>query len=198
MYTIFWATDFLKDIREGKLAPADRANYLTCERGLGMTNLMPYTPEEMARMKRQQELKQETQHTLTYQDAKKFVTNARLPPLTYENLMLLLATYAKFLEMLFVPQKVGVAYNRNSHLDGVNAVRMQIFANAGEKEKMPMLYWAMIAWKVIDDQCKHFSECMSMQALGTKGALVWPRTDLHDFANFTMRSGQEFSLMTFP
>ena len=55
-----------------------------------------------------------TKTTLTYSEAKKAAKAPRIPPQTYESTLMLLTTYALFIEMLFG--------GNNAHLRGINVI----------------------------------------------------------------------------
>ena len=106
--------------------------------------------------------------------------------------MMLFTTYALFLEMLFG--------QNNQHLQGLNAVRGQLMAMAQIRKVLTPMYFANVVWAVLDDGVRHFNECMpfdDLQGITSQMQVVWPRTDLHNFAKM-MRGNQNVALLTLP
>ena len=69
--------------------------------GISMLHMLPWSREDKIHHERKHEIKKRTARTRTYAEEKKFLRAARLPPTVYERIMMLLNTYAQFLEMLF-------------------------------------------------------------------------------------------------
>jgi hypothetical protein len=154
---------------------------------------MPYSPEEIALLERERKRKQQSINNWGYTDAKRAERTPRLPPVRYSEVLQLFTTYALLLQVLF-----GGPTN-NSHLAGLNDVRGQLKSMAGVQHRLKPMYFANVVWAVLDDACKHFSECMTMEALrsSTPSTIRWPRSGLAGVAQ-DMRGSQTIDYWTMP
>ena len=69
----------------------------------------------------------------------------------------------------------------------------------GIQHRLSRHYITTISWAIINDSCKHFSECIPMDDLtdSTSSILIWPRSDLGNFA-YQMNSALDINLIIFP
>ena len=141
-------------IRKVELTESGEATFLTSDSRLSIIQMLPVGPTEEAQLEYERILRGKTRTTLTYSEAKTAAKAPRLPPRTYESTLMLLTTYALFIEMLFG--------KNNAHLQGINAIRGQLMSMAQISRNLTPLYFENIIWAVIDDMCKHFNECMAM------------------------------------
>ena len=86
--------------------------YATSEACLSLLLLMPHTEEARLKIEAEYQRRRAAGKTVTVADLKKAERAPRLPPVRWEELLMLLTTYALFLEMLFT--------SKNEHLCGVN------------------------------------------------------------------------------
>ena len=87
---------------------------------------------------------------------------------------------------------------KHESLLGVDGVQRELMTMARIKQKLTMLYYANEIWAILDNMCKHFNECMSIDDVQHAWCgLVWPQTDLRGFAH-QMRALQDINLITLP
>ena len=189
-YNIWWPDEFVKAIRMVEPVESGQACFLTSCLGMSLLNLLPRSAAEIAIIKKDKRARDKAMSNLTFAEAKQIEKAPRLPPTTYEGTLMLLTTWALFLAMLFT--------EHNEHLQGVDEVRARLMEMSGVTEKLTPMYLANVMWAVLDDQCKHFNECMSMDDFrNPRGRVIWPRTNLRGFAQ-TMAGQQNILLLTFP
>ena len=191
-YDIHWSEELIMAIRKVEFTESGTATFITSEEGISLLQLLPRSPEEIAVMEGERKLREKTVKTLSYTEAKKMERAPRLPTWRFEDTMMLFTTYALFLEMLFG--------QNNQHLQGLNAVRGQLMAMAQIRKVLTPMYFANVVWAVLDDGVRHFNECMpfdDLQGITSQMQVVWPRTDLHNFAKM-MRGNQNVALLTLP
>mmetsp|Transcript_34257 Transcript_34257/g.72093 ORF Transcript_34257/g.72093 Transcript_34257/m.72093 type:complete len:174 (+) Transcript_34257:1520-2041(+) len=171
-HDIYFVKEFLEAIRKVELVVSSQVTFLTAEYGLSLLNLMPRSREEMARLDAKQKNLDATAATTTFVDAKKAQKAPRLPPTQFDLMASLLTVYALFIKMLFT--------EKTTHLCGLNEIRRALMTMNGIQHRLSQRYLATISWAIINDACKHFSECMLMDDLvgSTSSLLIWPRSDL--------------------
>ena len=67
-------------------------------------------------------------------------------------------------------------FGKNSkHLNGVDCIQRELMGMVRTKEKLTESYYANKIWAIIDDMCKHFNECMSLDDFqSARFGLNWP------------------------
>ena len=190
-YSQFWTDEFLKAIRTVEFTESDEASFVTSETGISALCLLPKSTKEVAKLKRDKLAMIAAKGNISVADAKKLQRRPRMPPAEWEPMVTLLTTYSMLLRMLFG--------RRNNHLKGVDQVRRVLMKLGKNKSKLNAQYFANVMWAVLDDGCKHFSECTSLEDLqmGAAYTITWPTTDLFGFAD-TMRGSQQIELLTLP
>ena len=64
---------------------------------------------------------------------------------------------------------------KNEHLLGVDGDQRELMTMAKMKQKLTLSYYANVIWAILDDMCKHFNECMSIDDFQhAQFGLVWP------------------------
>ena len=194
-YRIYWAEELLTSLRKVTLTKSARATWATTEKGISPLLLMPRTEETRLAIEFEYQRRLAAGKNVTVADLQRAEREPRLPPQRYEELIMLLTTYALFLEMLFGAM--------NAHLRGVNAIRRELLAMADHKHLYDKWFYAQITWAIIDDGVDHFNQWMpfaDIQAATTTRAresLVWPTTRLLRLAT-SLGQQTNINLVTFP
>ena len=111
-YDIYWDEEILTALRKVALTKSGRATYQTSETCISPLLLMPHLDEVRLEIEKEYQRRKAAGRNVTVADLKKAERTPRLPPLRWEDLVLLMTTYALFLEILFT--------SNNEHLKGLN------------------------------------------------------------------------------
>jgi hypothetical protein len=193
-YGVYWSEDLIKSIRKGTFTTANVATYRTSESALSMLALMPRTEEERIEIEQEYQRRKDAGKNVTTGDLKAAARKPRMPPTRWEEVLMLLTTWALLLEMLFG--------ERNQHLQGINAIRRHLMSLAETKHCYNAAYFANVVWACVDDSVRYFNQVMPHEHLELASGLdiiqlQFPTSRLHDIAK-ALAIQSDFKVATFP
>ena len=189
-FDIDWPDDMLKAIRTARPYESAEADFLTSEMGIAPMALLPRSRDETRAIQAEKRAMERANNVMTLTESRRISNRPRMPPKTWEKTCALLTTYSLLVEMLFTGE--------GEHAEGLDDVRRALKALSKNTDKLTPLYFANVMWKVYDDGCKYFDECVEMDDFADPRAdILWPRTDLR---RFSLRIGdtETIRLLTFP
>ena len=136
-------------------------------------------------MEQDHQRRQTAGRNVTTGDLKAAEKRPRMPPLGWENVLILFTTWALLLDMLFTEQ--------NAHLQGLNSMRRFLMGLATSKQCYSADFFANVVWICLDDAVRHFNQSMpheDLQFANEMKILQYPTTRLHEVAKQLMVQGE--------
>ena len=158
----FLTEQVVKDLLKGLLAPGEVADFNTLERGLSIVAFLKRSQPEISNLKREEEAREESVHTRTYNQAWQGKKKApRVPPDTFHHTVSLLGTYAMAIKALLTG---GCDY-----FEQVMNLRRTLKGMENKEAVLSAETYRVLVWNVAEDGCQFFSTIVTEDDYTSKG-----------------------------
>ena len=191
-YGIYWGKELMKSIRTADFTRSNAATFLTSEMGLSLMLLMPRMEDEIIELELEREKRKQAGKNVTIADYEAVRKALWMPPLRWDEVCTLFATWSLLLRLLFG--------TKNAHLLGLNAIRRHVLSLAETKHRYSSTYFTNVVWCVLDNAVRWLNQVVPYDDLVSTTdvmCLQFPTTRLHRVAEMLgMKS--EYTMATFP